>query len=106
MARESFGERYRRDPRSTLVEAGVFAGAYVVLGLLRPRWLTSRGRRGWRHWLWRIPVQAVVVTAAQVWLGPWIERSKHAQEELRLVLGRDPTPEELMARLKELEDRS
>ena len=107
MAKGPLRQQFQEDPRATVAWVSGIAAVYVAVGLARPRWLTRRARRTPRQWLWRIMVQALVVTGFQIWAKPWMERTQQVHADLTAELGREPTWEEVTARMEQVEaDRS
>lgn len=89
---------WRENPRQTAGILGGTALGYGVIAVLRPRWLTYRSRRSIEQHLRAVAVHAVLWTLATGVLLPWLRNKQRVHAELRDELGRDPTPEEVVAR--------
>lgn len=75
---------------------------FAAIGVVRPRWLTTESRWGWRRWLAWSAFQATVRIWGPWWVA-WSERLQGVRAEMEAELGRPATDEELASRMEELE---
>lgn len=74
-----------------------------VSGAMFPKYPYWPGRLGWRGLLAWIAFNTAQLFAFRTWALPYLRRQaevhKRAREELRHQLGREPTPDEVLAHL-------
>lgn len=102
VAGKSFHEQFQRDPLTTTLWAASAVAAYGVLGVLRPRWLTTQARHPVRHGVLDFLIRGLLVTWYETSGRSWLERNQRALDELQAELGRRPTPVEQRVRMETL----
>lgn len=105
MASNSLREQFKEAPLATTLWVTAAVVAYAVVGVVRPRWLTTQARHPVRDGVLTFLLRGLFVTWYEASGKSWIERNERAHADLQAELGRDPTPEEQWARMETLKEQ-